>query len=145
MNEATHLSHIFIGIDVSKQKLDCAALLNDKIKSKVVSNDQPGFSLLDTWLRERGAVCESAHICLEATGPYSEQVAFNPLLKPVLMWKGDAVVSRLARRHPDSLFWRRASRALKLAKGELRSTLDDEEPDRRPPDLGQADFAGPQA
>ena len=75
MNEATHLSHIFIGIDVSKQKLDCAALLNDKIKSKVVSNDQPGFSLLDTWLRERGAVCESAHIYLEATGPYSEQVA----------------------------------------------------------------------
>jgi transposase len=75
MNEATHPSHVFMGVDASKQKLDCAALLNGKIKSKVVSNDQAGFFLLDTWLRERGAVCEYAPICLEATSPYSEQVA----------------------------------------------------------------------
>jgi transposase len=35
---------VFVGIDVSKSKLDCAVLLNGKIKSKVVSNDRPGFA-----------------------------------------------------------------------------------------------------
>ena len=75
MNEALHAISVFVGIDVSKSKLDCAVFINGKIKSKVVSNDQPGFALLDTWLRERGAVSMSAHLCLEATGPYSEQAA----------------------------------------------------------------------
>lgn len=75
MNEAMHVISVFVGIDVSKSKLDCAILINGKIKSKVVSNDQPGFNLLDIWLQERGAVSINAHLCLEATGPYSEQAA----------------------------------------------------------------------
>ena len=74
MNDATPIT-AFVGIDVSKRKLDCAVLLNDKIKTKVVSNDPAGFSLLDGWLRERGIVHEQARLCLEATGPYSEQAA----------------------------------------------------------------------
>jgi hypothetical protein len=65
--------------------------------------------------------------------PYGEQVVFNPLLKPILMWKGDALASWLAHRYPKNLFWLRASRALKLAKGELHSTLDDEEPELTDP------------
>src|SRR6266851_999657 len=79
--------------------------------------------------------------------PYSEQVAFNPLLKPFLMWKGDTVVRRLAQRYPDNQFWLRASRALRLATGDLHSTLEDEdeEPDHRPTNLQQEDFAGPVA
>ncbi|MBZ0091141.1 MAG: IS110 family transposase, partial [Sulfuricellaceae bacterium] len=74
MNEAALIT-AFVGIDVSKRKLDCAALLNGKIKTKVVSNDAAGFSTLDGWLKERGIVHVHAHLCLEATGPYSEQAA----------------------------------------------------------------------
>ena len=75
MNAATHVISVFVGIDVSKRKLDCAVLLNGKIKSKVVSNDRPGFALLNAWLQERSAVIDSTHLCMEATGPYSEQAA----------------------------------------------------------------------
>jgi hypothetical protein len=50
--------------------------------------------------------------------PFTEQVVFNPLIKAILMWKGDAIVNRLVRRYPDSLFWQRASRALRVARGE---------------------------
>lgn len=75
MNEVTHNPAAHVGIDVSKRKLDCAVLLGGKIKSKVVSNDPVGFALLDTWLRERGADVQRTHLCLEATGPYSEQAA----------------------------------------------------------------------
>jgi len=64
-----------VGIDVSKRKLDCALLMNGKIKSKVVANDTAGFTLLNTWLRERGVDVQCTHLCLEATGPYSEQAA----------------------------------------------------------------------
>jgi hypothetical protein len=50
---------------------------------------------------------------------FTEHLVFNPLLKPVLSWKGDAVVNRLARRHPESLFWRRASKALRMAREQM--------------------------
>ena len=50
--------------------------------------------------------------------PCTEQIVFNPLVKPFLAWKGDAVVNRLVRRYPDNLFWQRASRALSVARGE---------------------------
>lgn len=75
MNAAMHVISVFVGIDVSKSKLDCAVLLNGKIKSKVVSNDRSGFALLNAWLQERNAVLDSTHLCMEATGPYSEQAA----------------------------------------------------------------------
>ena len=65
----------FVGIDVSKRKLDIAVLLNGKIKSKVVANDPSGFAQLDNWLRERNISYTNTHLCLEATGPYSEQAA----------------------------------------------------------------------
>jgi len=50
--------------------------------------------------------------------PYTDHVVFNPLVKPFLLWKGDAVVNRLVQRYPDNLFWQRASRALRVARGE---------------------------
>ena len=43
--------------------------------TKVVSNDAAGFTALHTWLKERDIHPGQAHLCLEATGPYSEQVA----------------------------------------------------------------------
>jgi hypothetical protein len=50
--------------------------------------------------------------------PFTEQVVFNPLIRALLMWKGDVVINRLVRRYPDNLFWQRASRALSVARGE---------------------------
>lgn len=64
-----------VGIDVSKCKLDIALLANSKIKSKVFDNTFTGHSELAQWLLERGAEQQRTHICMEATGPYSEAVA----------------------------------------------------------------------
>ena len=63
--------------------------------------------------------------------PFTDHVVFNPLVKPFLMWKGDAVVHKLVQRYPDNLFWQRASRALRVARGE--------EP--RAEESGSADYA----
>lgn len=71
MNEIT----CFVGIDVAKRKLDIALQINSKIKSKAFDNTPTGHAGLLQWLTERGATPEHSHICLEATGPYSETVA----------------------------------------------------------------------
>ena len=64
----------FLGVDVSKAKLDVALMLaNDKFKSKVFSNDIPGFVALVSWLHSQlpdGLV--SLHICMESTGSHHE-------------------------------------------------------------------------
>jgi hypothetical protein len=60
-----------------------------------------------------------------ALEPFTDQVVFNPLIKPLLMWKGDSVVNRLSRRYPDNLFWQRASRALRVARGQDYSVGDE--------------------
>ena len=64
-----------VGIDVSKRKLDVALMLQGKIKSKVFANTPAGHAELGAWLIERGADRDGTHLCLEATGPYSEAVA----------------------------------------------------------------------
>lgn len=71
MNEATYV----VGIDVAKRKLDIALLINGKTKSKVFDNTPAGHALLQQWLAERGTAQDHTHICMEATGPYSEAVA----------------------------------------------------------------------
>lgn len=64
-----------VGIDVSKRKLDIALLINSKTKSKVFNNTHAGHRELMQWLLERGIDQGHTHICLEATGPYSETLA----------------------------------------------------------------------
>lgn len=66
--------HSFVGVDVSKAKLDVALLLaNDKFKSKVFANDAQGFNELVQWLHGLvGEPLQSVHICMEATGSYHE-------------------------------------------------------------------------
>jgi transposase len=66
----------YLGIDVSKAKLDCE-LRNantEKVKSKVVPNTTDGFKKLLEWLKKNDAA--SAHIILEPTGVYHELAAF---------------------------------------------------------------------
>jgi transposase len=62
-----------LGIDVGKQFIDCE-LLNDKRATKKVANSVRGFEQVVAWLRNRKA--EQAHVCMEATGGWSEELAF---------------------------------------------------------------------
>lgn len=64
----------FLGIDVSKAKLDVALLLDTgKFRSKVFSNDEAGFAALQHWLLEHAR--PGAHACMESTGSYHESLA----------------------------------------------------------------------
>ena len=67
----------FLGVDVSKAKLDVALLLpNDKFKSKVFANDRPGHQALVQWLlAQLPSGLQSLHICMESTGSYHEALA----------------------------------------------------------------------
>ena len=64
-----------VGIDVAKRKFDIALLINNKIKSKVFDNTPAGHRAFSVWLDDRGALPEQTHLCMEATGPYSELLA----------------------------------------------------------------------
>lgn len=67
----------FLGVDVSKAKLDVALLLpNEKFKTKVFVNDAPGFESLLQWLGLNApGGPTSVHVCMEATGSYHEALA----------------------------------------------------------------------
>ena len=62
-----------LGIDVSKDKLDCALCIEDKYKSKVVTNNPKGFTDLLNWLHKWHV--DAPHVCMEATGVYWEASA----------------------------------------------------------------------
>ena len=63
-----------VGIDVSKDKLDVALLrAPGKFRDKVVGNNRKGFEELRAWLAKHGIT--QAHICMEATGSYWEELA----------------------------------------------------------------------
>lgn len=72
------MTHV-VGIDVSKAKLDCLWLREPqsrKVKTKVVSNDAKGHTLLATWLTKNlSASPKDILVVMEATGVYHEQLA----------------------------------------------------------------------
>lgn len=63
-----------LGIDISKKKMDVLLVLNNKPIKKIFENTSKGYKLLDGWLRGL-RVEKDVHVCLEATGPYSEPLA----------------------------------------------------------------------
>lgn len=66
-----------VGVDISKAKLDVAWLRGDgKYRSKVFQNNASGFADMLLWLDAHlpGGKA-SAHVCMEATGPYHEGLA----------------------------------------------------------------------
>lgn len=67
------MSKIVLGIDISKKKMDTLLTLNKPLK-KIFENTPKGFKLLYAWLQSLH-VGRDVHICLEATGPYSEPLA----------------------------------------------------------------------
>jgi len=64
---------VILGIDVGKEFIDCE-LLADKLARKRVSNSIRGFEQLASWLRNRKV--RKVHACMEATGGWSEELAF---------------------------------------------------------------------
>ena len=66
----------WVGIDVSKSKLDVAWLgERGRIKSHVFDNDARGHGALIAWLQSRACEAGVVRVCMEATGPYGEAAA----------------------------------------------------------------------
>lgn len=68
----------YIGIDVSKAKLDCSLLLDaasTKRKSKSVTNSKTGIADLLQWTGKQGVQPAGLHAIMEGTGVYHEQAA----------------------------------------------------------------------
>jgi len=62
-----------LGIDVGKRELHAVLLQGERSSSKSVPNSSAGIAQLQTWLKNRKVEC--AHVCLEATGGWSEAAA----------------------------------------------------------------------
>lgn len=66
-----------VGIDVSKLKFDLYALASSRTSglTKSFPNNATDHRGVHDWLVKKGFVPASTHVCLEATGPYSEALA----------------------------------------------------------------------
>lgn len=64
-----------LGIDISKATFHVELSLNNKLRHRKFVNRQEGFAELHAWLTKHRA--ELVHACLEATGPYSEELALS--------------------------------------------------------------------
>ncbi len=63
-----------LGLDVGKRELHAVLLQDDRAASKSVPNSPTGIAQLQTSLKNRRVVSR-VHVCLEATGGWSEDVA----------------------------------------------------------------------
>lgn len=66
----------WLGIDVSKATLD-VCLVNEQGKSfeAQFTNDLDGFDKLQVWLAQHAVPNPEIHVCMEATGIYSDAIA----------------------------------------------------------------------
>jgi len=62
-----------LGIDIAKQRVEVALLVDGKVKNKSFKNTTEGFEALALWLRKLGI--PQVRACLEATGNYGEDLA----------------------------------------------------------------------
>lgn len=67
------MSNKAVGIDISKAKLDVALYQDGTYQQATFANKRDGHRRLARWLKKRKA--KGAHICIEATGRYGEEVA----------------------------------------------------------------------
>lgn len=96
----------YLGIDVSKDKLDVHLLAAGDATSATFANSKKGWRGLSNWLKKRSQARE-LHVCLEATGRYGEGVTASlyqqgyrvSVVNPARI-KGYAT-SRLARNKTD--------------------------------------------
>jgi transposase len=64
---------VSVGIDISKAKYDVALYRDEQYELATFSNKRAGHRSLAKWLKKRKA--KGAHVCIEATGRYGEEVA----------------------------------------------------------------------
>jgi len=64
----------YVGIDVSKDTLDCHLMHGGRRQYREVGNTKDGFRRIHKWLKKQCGR-ERPHVCLEATGQYSDGVA----------------------------------------------------------------------
>lgn len=64
---------VALGLDIAKDKIDCALFLHGKFKTRVIANSPKGFVALAEWLQKHELT--QVHACCEATGSYWEAVA----------------------------------------------------------------------
>lgn len=62
-----------LGLDISKDSFHVELAVNNKLRHRRFANRKEGFAELCVWLAKHKA--GPLHVCLEATGPYSEPVA----------------------------------------------------------------------
>src|SRR5512136_1192020 len=67
------MSAPILGIDIAKQRMEVALLVDGKIKNKSFKNTTEGFEALALWLRKLGT--PQVQACLEATGNYGDDLA----------------------------------------------------------------------
>jgi transposase len=122
-----------LGIDVSKNKLDCALAVGTKYRTKVFANTPQGFAQLGDWLHHHGA--DQVHACMEATGIYWEAAA---LYLADAGHRVSVINPALAKAHGQSLGLRSKTDAIdaKLLAGFCREKRPDAwvapaEPERR--------------
>ena len=65
---------MYLGLDVSKNTLDCCLNKDGFFYACKISNNQKGFQKLKLWLDGHGCD-ETLHCCCEATGNYYEAAA----------------------------------------------------------------------
>lgn len=63
----------FLGIDVAKEKVDGFLLRDQQSSYRVFPNELSGFKQLSSWLHQEQS--QRVHVCLEATGCYSDAIA----------------------------------------------------------------------
>jgi len=67
------MSAPILGIDIAKQRVEVALLIEGKIKNRSFKNVPDGFESLALWFGKLGI--ERVQACLEATGNYGEELA----------------------------------------------------------------------
>jgi transposase len=87
----------FIGLDIACDDFTASIYRAPEIQiitKESIKNDQDGFDMLHSWLKERGVTKSNSVICMEATGVYSQAAAhyltakgFNVCVEPPLKVK----------------------------------------------------------
>ncbi len=62
-----------VGGDIAKDKFDVALLLEQSVHRQVFANNRRGHAAFLKWLKHHNSI--QAHVCLEATGRYSQALA----------------------------------------------------------------------
>src|SRR5436305_12775088 len=71
--EARMNATAWLGIDIAKDTFEASLLQDSRVAHGGFDNTPAGFKKLEHWLKKRHVA--QAHVCLEATGRYSEAVA----------------------------------------------------------------------